>query len=70
MNASIGRGSWLCEEFSDYVLYDEASDSILVNIPEEYFGIVYRELYKLRYVLVFKTRLRATNSLTCTFIRE
>ena len=70
MNASIGRGRWLCEEFSDYVLYDESSDSILVNIPEEYFGIVYRELYKLQYVLVFKTRLRATNSLNCTFIKE
>jgi hypothetical protein len=70
MKASIGKGRWLCEEFSDYVLYDEGCDSILVNIPEEYFGIVYRELYKLHYVLVFKTRLHTTNSLTCTFIKE
>ena len=65
MYASIWKGSSLCEEFSDYVLYDESCNSILVNIDEEYFG-----LKKLGYTLVFKTRLHATNSLTCTFIKE
>lgn len=70
MYASIWKGSSLCEEFSDYVLYDESCNSILVNIDEEYFGIIFRELKKLGYTLVFKTRLHATNSLTCTFIKE
>ena len=70
MNASCCRASALCEEFSDYVLYDEASNSVLINVNEEYFGIVYRELQKIGYSLVFKTRLNTTNSLTCTFIKE
>ena len=69
MKASYQRGSALCEEFSDFVLYDESFDSILVNVHEDYFATVFRELGKLGYLLVFKTRLNATNSLTCTFIR-
>jgi hypothetical protein len=69
MKASYQRGSALCEEFSDFVLYDESFDSILVNVHEDHFATVFRELGKLGYILVFKTRLNATNSLTCTFIR-
>ena len=56
MNASVWKGCSLCEEFSDYVLYDEINDSILVNI-------------KIGYYLVFKTKLEITNSYTCTFIK-
>ncbi len=70
MNASCCRASALCEEFSDYVLYDESCDSVLVNIDEDHFSIIYRELQKIGYVLVFRTYLNATNSLTCTFIKE
>jgi hypothetical protein len=70
MNASCCRASALCEEFSDYVIYDDSCDSVLVNIDEDYFPIIYRELHKISYVLVFKTYLKATNSLTCTFIKE
>jgi|TARA_R110002020_G_scaffold2196_7_gene10170 hypothetical protein len=69
MKASFQRGSSLCEEFSDFVLYDNEFDSILVNVHEDYFGTVFRELGKLGYVLVFRTKLQTTNSLTCTFIR-
>ena len=69
MKASYQRGGAFCEEFSDFVLYDEVSDSILVNVHEDYFSTVFRELGKLGYTLVFKTRLVTTNSLTCTFIR-
>ena len=65
MNASCCRASALCEEFSDY-----NSDSVLVNIDEEHFQVIYRELFKIGYVLVFKTYLYTTNSLTCTFIKE
>ena len=70
MKASYQRGSSLCEEFSDFVLYDDDFDSILVNVHEDYFSTIIRELRKIGYVLVFKTRLHATNSLTCTFIKE
>ena len=70
MNANCCRASALCEEFSDYVISDDSSESVLVNIDEEYFAIVYKELRKIGYVLVFRTHLQTTNSLTCTFIKE
>tara|TARA_R100000781_G_C3990275_1_gene96687 strand:- start:257 stop:469 length:213 start_codon:yes stop_codon:yes gene_type:complete len=69
MKASLQRGGALCEEFSDFVLYDNEFDSILVNIHEDYFETVFRELSKLGYILIFRTELQTTNSLTCTFIR-
>ena len=70
MNTSCCRASTLCEEFSDYVIYDDNSDSVLVNIHEDYFPIIYRELLKIGYVLVFRTYIETTNSLTCTFIKK
>tara|TARA_R100000900_G_scaffold134664_1_gene111973 strand:+ start:274 stop:486 length:213 start_codon:yes stop_codon:yes gene_type:complete len=69
MNISVARASSLCEEFSDYVLFDEYFESVLLNVDEEYFATVFRELRKLGYILVFKTRIETTNSLTCTFIK-
>tara|TARA_R110002094_G_scaffold160623_1_gene145960 strand:- start:1034 stop:1183 length:150 start_codon:yes stop_codon:yes gene_type:complete len=47
MKASYQRGGALCEEFSDFVLYDDELDSILVNVHEDYFSTVFRELRKL-----------------------
>ena len=67
--SSSWKGSSLCEEFSDYVLEDDSNNSILVCIPEEHFGTIFRELKKLGYEMVFKTRINKTNSLTCTFIK-
>jgi hypothetical protein len=70
MKASPGwKGSSLCEEFSDYVIQDDSNNSILVNIPEKHFGTIFRELTKLGYKMVFKTRINKTKSLTCTFIK-
>ena len=69
MKASYERVTAFCEEFSDFVLYDDEFDSILVNIDDEYFNIMFKELGKLGYTLDFRTRLHATNSLTCTFIK-
>jgi len=56
-------------EFSDYVLFDEETESILVNIHEDYMKTLNKELLKMGYYLVFKTKLNITNSYTCTFIR-
>jgi hypothetical protein len=68
--SSSWRGSSLCEEFSDYVLTDDDNNnSILVCIPIKHFGTVYRELTKLGYKMVFKTKIKTSNSLTCTFIK-
>ena len=70
MDTSFCRANALCEEFSDYVIYDNSLDSVLLNVPSDHWGTLYRELGKLGYVLVFKTRIDKTNSLTCTFIKE
>ena len=70
MDISFCRANALCEEFSDYVIYDSALDSVLLNVPFQHFDTICLELRKLGYVLVFKTRIKKTNSLTCTFIRE
>jgi hypothetical protein len=70
MNASVCRANALCEEFSDYVIYDSEFDSVLFNIPFQHFQTIHVELRKLGYVLVFKTQIKKTNSLTCTFIKE
>ncbi len=70
MNISVARASALCEEFSDYVLHDDLYESVLLNVHEDYFHTLLRELRKIGYVLIFKSRLHATNSLTCTFIKE
>jgi len=69
MNASCWKGHSLCEEFSDYVLYDELNDSILVNVDEDYYNTVIKELKKIGYKLAFQTKLNLTNSYTCTFIK-
>ena len=53
MNISVARASSLCVEFSDYVLFDEYFESALLNVDEEYFATVFRELRKLGYILVF-----------------
>ena len=70
MNTSVCRANALCEEFSDYVIYDSELNSILFNIPFQHFDTIHLELEKLGYILVFKTRIKKTNSLTCTFIKE
>jgi len=70
MNTSVCRANALCEEFSDYVIYDSEFESILFNVPYEHFKTVHLELSKLGFILVFKTRIKKTNSLTCTFIKE
>jgi len=58
----------ICEEFSNTVLIDSNRKSILVNVQKEYFSHIYRELKKRGYILVFKTALKSTASVTCTFI--
>jgi|TARA_R110002167_G_scaffold55962_7_gene159012 hypothetical protein len=58
-----------CEEYTNTVLVDNTRGSILVNIKAEYFHVVYKELQKLGFKLVFKTSLKTLDSITCTFIK-
>ena len=51
MNASVWKGCSLCEEFSDYVLYDDLNDSILVNIHEDYLNLRNEYVRKLSFTL-------------------
>jgi hypothetical protein len=61
------RAEWFCEEFTDYVLVDRTRHSIIVNIKKDHFKIVYQELKKLDYEIVFSKTLKDINTITCTF---
>jgi hypothetical protein len=61
------RAEWFCEEYTDYVLVDKTRHSIIVNIKKEHFKIVYKELQRLDYEIVFSKTLKDINTITCTF---
>jgi len=59
----------VCEEFTDNVLYDAIHKSIVVNIHEERFQILRKELKKYRFMLIHMSKMEETNSFTCFFIQ-
>lgn len=61
------RARSLCEEFTDYVLFDKTRHSIIVNINKEHFKIITKELGKLGYKLIFTKTLNEINTITCTY---
>ena len=60
----------ICEEFSDTLLHDSNRNSILINVKLDYFSIIYKELQKHNYVLVFKKYLSNGSNITCVFKKE
>ena len=64
------RASALGEEFSDYILVDEARESIIINIDLEYFDIIYREYKRLGFKLTHVTRFKSKDSMTCVFAKD
>lgn len=57
----------LCEEFTDDVLFDKTRLSLVVNVKREFFGILKKELSKLKYELVFTKSFDSTSTITCGF---
>lgn len=60
----------LGEEFSDYIIVDEARCSIIINIEIEHFDILYREYKRLGYSVKHVTRFKSKDSMTCVFSKD
>ena len=63
------RAASLCEEFCDYVLYDDIHRSIIVNVYIDRFPILRKELKKFKFFIKHMTKLEETQSITCVFIQ-
>jgi len=57
----------ICEEFTDFVLFDKTRLSIVTNIEKIYFRIIKQEMEKLGYVLIFTNAFKDINTITCGF---
>lgn len=57
----------LCEEFTDFVLFDKHRMSIITNIDIIYFRTLKKEIEKLGYVLCFTKSFQNINTITCGF---
>jgi hypothetical protein len=57
----------ICQEFTDYILFDRTRHSIIVNIETRYFKYIIKELKKLGYSLIFTKQFKDNNTITCTF---
>lgn len=60
----------LGEEFSDHILIDNNRCSIVINIPVEYFKIVFMEYKRLGYSAVHVSRFESKDSMTCVFTKD
>ena len=61
----------LCEEFSDWVLYDSRKKSIIINISIDYFEILKKELGKFGFCLIHESRVtikEKNDNITCVFL--
>ena len=60
----------LGEEFSDHILIDNNRSSIVINIPTEYFSILYKEYKRLGYSVVHVSKFESKDSMTCVFTSD
>jgi hypothetical protein len=60
----------LGEEFSDYIIVDNARNSVIINIDMEYFDILYREYKRFGYSVKHVTRFKSKDSMTCVFAKD
>jgi len=61
------RAIALGEEFTEYMLVDEKRKSIIINIEDIYFNILYREYKRLGFYIRHVTYFKAKNIMTCVF---
>lgn len=60
----------LCEEFSDWVLYDDKYKSIVINIKEDLFPTLKQELKKFNFKIIHCYEMSETCTVTCVFIKR
>jgi hypothetical protein len=64
------RAKCLCDEFSDWVLYDDVNRSVIFNTSEEYLFILDTELLKIGYIEIHFSELEISDgvfSYTCVY---
>lgn len=64
------RALSLGEEFTDFILVDDKRDSIIINIKECYFKIIFTEYRRLGYSLKHVTRFKNDELMTCVFAKD
>lgn len=64
------RAYSLGEEFTDFVLFDEKRQSVILNIDKELFKTVYTEYKKLGFSLKHVTKFKADGHMTCVFVKD
>ena len=70
MNDTHDRAKSLCEEFSDWVLFDDVNMSVVFNTTEDYLFILDVELLKLGYIEIHFSELEIDEgvfSYTCVY---
>lgn len=71
MATQLTRVESLCEEFSDWILYDNRNKSIILNVEDKFLSILKMELARFGFSLVHKTVLPAGKTMetvTCVFL--
>ena len=69
LNLKMKRLKEIAHEFTDFAMYDEERESVILTLDDKYFNSVKKELGKLGYKLVFCNTFKVT-MLTCVFIRK
>lgn len=71
MGTHVSRVESICEEFSDWILYDSRNKSIILNVAEEHFLTLKRELAKYGFTVVHQTVItmeKSDDTITCVFL--
>lgn len=66
MGRNIKILAGICEEFTENILVDEESQSIIFNVEEKWFDVLHDQLIQSGMTLAHKTKLKDTYS--CTFL--
>jgi hypothetical protein len=67
---SIDRLVSYCEEFTDFILVDENRKSIIVNIEQKFFKVIYKRFKAQGFALKHKTLFNEDDNITCVFIKS
>jgi dihydroorotase-like cyclic amidohydrolase len=59
-----------CEEFTDFVLFDEQRHSYIINIDKKYFRTVYSMFKGAEFTLKHVSRFSHSDDITCVFIKD
>ena len=73
MDANQERAESLCNEFSDWVLYDNINKSVIFNTTEDHLRVLEHELAKLGYIEIHLSEILVGDeqyTYTCVYQRK